>query len=145
MLKRTLTAAAVSAVALTTFTAPAHAARAQECTAIGTATFTPPLSPTIVIGGSLVWDYDFTCVVVESNGATGLWSGHNTLSRTYNGSCIAAEIRDGELVGGIAGVTVSLDTPIGARVIALVPTGLNPCAMETAIFVNTGPDLFLAP
>ena len=142
MVKRTLTAVAVATVALTTPTTPAQAAFVQECTTVGVATFSPKLT-TQLLPRTLSFEYDYTCVVVADDGSSGVKTGHTTFSVPLNGSCLTATTPGGVLVGGVGALSLQTAADVGTRVTVFVPTTLDPCDMDRATFVGTGPDVFL--
>jgi hypothetical protein len=147
MRKLLVLAAAVALPA--SFAAPAEAAAVRYCVATGTATFSPPLS-TVRQTGTMTWDYDATCVIADTGGASGATTSSGTHTYGYDGSCLTASMTGpggdtGLMVGGLAMATYDVNVPgkTFARAWLFVPGSLNPCAQGGATVVQTGPDVWL--
>lgn len=144
-----------------TMTTPADAAYARVCVAVGTVTFSPPLTTTLQTG-TMTFTYDETdtapCVVVDATPpGVGLTNPNGSTTLSYSGSCLLATVSSGTttngitgvLVGGVASATLQIDTGgeplLGARAWVLVPTNQlgNPCNFAEGIGVNAGPDVWL--
>lgn len=126
---------------------PADATRVRSCVATANVSFSPPLTLD-PHSGTVDWDYTATCVVVYDSGATGVDVYNASLSYGYSGSCVTAVIsggggQTGVLVGGTVATTVAGPSFVRSASWALVPDGLNPCAMSGASAVTIGADVLL--
>lgn len=140
-------ALATALLAVATTAAPSHAAYVRACVAVGTVRFVPPLTTTIQ-SGDMYWEYNNTCALVDTGGASGLEGGPGLIDYKYRGSCITADVDDvrvgnestGTLIGGTLMVRSASNRTAVRLWLILLPT-TSPCSMSSALAVNAGPDV----